>query len=167
MRRTTLSITAVSLAVLGLAACDPSITTSTPTGPAVEATTAGAPPAPGTPAPTLPAAVPTLPTAVPSLPAAPGNADATGDVELTSCDVDATLHWPSAQLKVTNRSSKSSNYMIQVEFVDAAGTRIGEGLAATNNLAAGQAATLKAQGAVETKGKISCKVTNVTRYASL
>jgi hypothetical protein len=155
MRRTAITITAASLAVLGLAACDPSTTTSKSTGPAVEATTAGAPAAPGATAPTLP-----------GIPTVPGSADATGDVELAGCEVDATLHWPSAQLKVTNHSSKSSNYMIQVEFVDAAGTRIGEGVAATNNLAAGQAATLKAQGATDTKGKISCKVTNVTRYAA-
>ncbi|MER6396823.1 FxLYD domain-containing protein [Kitasatospora sp. NPDC001603] len=152
MRRTTLTITAASLAVLGLAACDPSATTSKPTGPAVEATTPGAPGA----------TVPSLP----AIPTVPGAADATGDVELAGCEVDATLHWPSAQLKVTNHSSKSSNYMIQVEFVDAAGTRIGEGVAATNNLAAGQAATLKAQGATDAKGKVSCKVTNVTRYAA-
>ncbi|WP_354644336.1 FxLYD domain-containing protein [Kitasatospora camelliae] len=36
---------------------------------------------------------------------------------------------------MTNHSGKASNYMVQVEFLEASGTRIGEGIAATNGLA--------------------------------
>lgn len=89
-----------------------------------------------------------------------------GDVKITACEVDSALRWPSAKLTITNRSSKTSNYMVQLEFVDAKGTRISEGIAATNNLAPGQAAKETAQGTAEAEGKISCKVTEVTRYAS-
>jgi len=89
-----------------------------------------------------------------------------GDVKITACVVDSALHWPSAKLTITNRSSKASNYMIELEFVDAKGTRISEGIAATNNLAPGQAAKETAQGTADASGKITCKVTKVTRYAS-
>lgn len=90
----------------------------------------------------------------------------TGDVKLTACEIEAFTTWPSAKLTITNRSSKTSNYMVQVEFVDAKGTRIGEGFAATNNLRPGQIAEEQAQGAAEVTGKVTCRVTEVTRYAS-
>lgn len=88
------------------------------------------------------------------------------DVKITKCEVDPTLQWPSASLDVTNRSSKSSNYIISVEFVDKDGTRLGEGTAALNNLAPGQVSKEKAQGLTQVSGKVTCKVTKVTRYAS-
>lgn len=100
-------------------------------------------------------------------PAPAGDGDKLKDAKITACKVDDVLGWPSAELTVTNHSSKTSNYMIQVEFLDEAGTRVGEGIAATNNLAASQSANLKAQGAADSKGKkLSCRVTDVTRYAS-
>ncbi|MDX3073555.1 FxLYD domain-containing protein [Streptomyces sp. MI02-7b] len=90
----------------------------------------------------------------------------TGDVRLTACEIEAFTTWPSAKLTITNRSSKTSNYMVQVEFVDAKGTRISEGFAATNNLRPGQIAEEEAQGTAEATGKVTCRVTDVTRYAS-
>jgi hypothetical protein len=95
-----------------------------------------------------------------------GDGDKLADVAISDCTVDETLHWPAAEVKITNHTSKSSNYMVQVEFVDETGTRIGQGVAATNNLAPGQSALEKAQGAATAKGKISCKVSDVTRYAA-
>ncbi|WP_069743050.1 FxLYD domain-containing protein [Streptomyces sp. EN23] len=89
-----------------------------------------------------------------------------GDVKITKCEVDGMTQWPSASLDVTNRSSKASNYIISVEFVDKDGTRLGEGTAALNNLAPDQVSKEKAQGLTQVSGKISCKVTKVTRYAS-
>lgn len=156
MRRTTIAVIAAT-AVLGLTACDPvaSSTTAKSTAAPVPATTAGAP-----------AAAAPAPAGEAPAPAAAGDGDKLKDVEITSCVVDAVLHWPSAELKITNHSSKASNYMVQVEFLDATGTRIAEGLAATNGLAPGQASVQKAQGASEAKGKVSCKVIDVTRYAA-
>ncbi|MFF7879133.1 FxLYD domain-containing protein [Streptomyces californicus] len=89
-----------------------------------------------------------------------------GDVKVTGCEVEPTMQWPSASLDVTNRSSKPSNYIISVEFVDADGTRVGEGTAALNNLAPGQVSKEKAQGLTQVSGKVECRVTKVTRYAS-
>lgn len=97
-------------------------------------------------------------------PAAPSGAE--GDVHIKTCEVDAGMGWAKANLTITNRSPKTSNYMIQVEFVDASGTRLGEAIAATNNLAPGQSAQETAQGLDQIKNKVTCKVTKVTRYAS-
>ncbi|MEU4094139.1 FxLYD domain-containing protein [Streptomyces sp. NPDC026673] len=90
----------------------------------------------------------------------------TGDVKIDACTVDDLIKWPSAELTITNRSSKTSNYVVQVEFVDSSGTRISEGLAATNNLEPGRKAKETAQGLKKATGKITCRVTEVTRYAS-
>ncbi|MFJ2723069.1 hypothetical protein [Streptomyces sp. NPDC087437] len=57
------------------------------------------------------------------------------DVVVTKCSTDEFAKLPQAELMVTNHSSKASNYIIEVEFTDRAGTRKGEGTAALNNLA--------------------------------
>lgn len=148
VRRTT-TAAGLLLAAVALTACNPPASTTTksdtkaPAAAPVQATTPAA-----------------------AAPAAPAD-DESKDVEIASCQVDNALHWPSADLKITNHSAKSSNYIVNIEFVDAGGTRLAEGLAATNNLAAGQAANVKAQGTSEVKGKVSCKVSKVTRYAAM
>ncbi|NYI08264.1 FxLYD domain-containing protein [Allostreptomyces psammosilenae] len=90
----------------------------------------------------------------------------TEDVTVDACEVDPDLSWPVATLTVTNNSSETSNYMIDVEFVDASGTRVDEGFAATNDLAAGQTAQVEAQGLTEVPQDVECKVLRVERYAS-
>ncbi|GAA2829399.1 hypothetical protein GCM10010441_62340 [Kitasatospora paracochleata] len=139
---------AAAAATLTLAACDPAATSPT------QNSTAAAVPA-NTGAPAAGAA-----------PAAAGDTDKLKDVEITNCTVDATLHWPSAELKITNHSAKASNYIVHIEFVDASGTRIAEGIGATNNLAPNQGAVVKATGPSEVTGKISCRTADVTRYAA-
>lgn len=112
-----------------------------------------------------PAAASSAPAKAPeSKPAAPAGAEA--DVKITSCEVDSATNWAKAELTITNGSSKKSNYMISIEFVNGAGTRVGEAIAASNNLAPGQAAQETAQGLDQIKEKVTCKVTKVTRYAS-
>ncbi|MFE3110652.1 FxLYD domain-containing protein [Kitasatospora indigofera] len=145
MRRIIL-VTIAAAAILGLTSCDPAdTTTARSTNAAVPAVTGSAPAA---------------------APAPAGDGDKLKDVEITNCTVDATLHWPSAELKITNHSGKASNYMIQVEFLDQSGMRVAEGLAVTNGLAPGQASIQNAQGTAQAKDKVSCKVVDVTRYAS-
>jgi hypothetical protein len=61
------------------------------------------------------------------------------DVKADLCEVNSSTHWAGAEITVTNHSSKTSNYIVQVEFVDAKGTRLDEGLAATNDLRPGPA----------------------------
>ncbi|NUS76689.1 MAG: hypothetical protein HOV70_10880 [Streptomyces sp.] len=89
-----------------------------------------------------------------------------GDVKITGCEVSSATGWPKADVLITNRSSKQSNYIVSVEFVDGTGKRLGEAFAATNNVAAGQEVEEDAQSLDKVEGKVECRVTKVTRYAS-
>ncbi|MGW6598482.1 FxLYD domain-containing protein [Streptomyces sp. NPDC055036] len=89
-----------------------------------------------------------------------------GDVKVTGCSVDDFTGWPSADVLIKNRSTEKSNYVVSVEFVDSSGKRLGEGLAASNNVAAGQKVETKAQSLDKVTVKVECRVTEVTRYAS-
>ncbi|MEU5996239.1 FxLYD domain-containing protein [Streptomyces sp. NPDC047197] len=91
---------------------------------------------------------------------------ARADVEITACSVSSETSWPEAALRVTNNSSKTSNYVINVEFVDSNNVRIAEGFTAINNLAAGQVASEKANGFTDTSSSVVCRITDVTRHAS-
>jgi hypothetical protein len=91
---------------------------------------------------------------------------AEGDVKITGCAVDSLTTWASAELTITNRTAKKADYIVNVEFVDASGKRLGEALAAVNGLAPGQEANETAQGLDTITGRMSCKVTDVTRYVS-
>lgn len=87
-----------------------------------------------------------------------------GDVKITQCEVDSLTTWASAEVTITNSTEQTASYVVSVEFVDSSGKRVGDALAATENLAAGQKAEETAQGLDTIKGKIDCKVTEVTRY---
>ena len=88
------------------------------------------------------------------------------DVKITSCSVDELTKFPSAKVTITNKSSKTSNYAVEIEFTDSKGTRLDEGMASTNNLAPKQVSKQTAGGLTEASGPIKCKITDVTRYAS-
>ncbi|MFE7358149.1 FxLYD domain-containing protein [Streptomyces sp. NPDC057543] len=88
------------------------------------------------------------------------------DVKLHACEVNDMTNWPSAMVEINNGSKDTSNYIISVEFLDKSGTRVGEALAATNNVAAGQKVETKAQSLDKVSGDVTCKVTKVSRYAS-
>ncbi|WP_327333699.1 FxLYD domain-containing protein [Streptomyces anulatus] len=91
---------------------------------------------------------------------------AEGDVKITGCEVMDGTGWPKADVLITNRSSKKSNYIVSVEFVDASGKRLGDAMAASNNVAPEQEVEVDAQSLDKVEGKVTCKVTKVTRYAS-
>lgn len=90
-------------------------------------------------------------------------ADAERDVTITACTVNSLTTWAHADVEILNQGSDTATYIIRMEFVDPSGTRLADGLAVTSNLAPGQKAKEKAQGVGETKGKVSCKVTEVLR----
>ncbi|MDG4857758.1 hypothetical protein P8605_06245 [Streptomyces sp. T-3] len=87
-------------------------------------------------------------------------------MEITKCSLLEYARWPTAELHITNRSSKTSNYWINVEFVDSKGVRITEGFAATSNLAPDQVAMETATGTREATGTVTCRITDVSRHAS-
>ncbi|MFI5650521.1 FxLYD domain-containing protein [Streptomyces anulatus] len=89
-----------------------------------------------------------------------------GDVKVTACEVDPVTNYAHADLLITNRSSKASNYAVQVEFVDTSGTRLGEASAAATNVAPEQEVDTKAQGLDQITTEVTCRITDVTRFAS-
>lgn len=91
---------------------------------------------------------------------------AANDVAITSCTVDPTLHMPMAKGTVVNHSSGASNYTFTISFLNPSGTVVAQGAGAENNIAAHQTATWTASGDQQTSGPVTCKIVDVTRYAS-
>ncbi|MFD7256452.1 FxLYD domain-containing protein [Streptomyces sp. NPDC059874] len=89
-----------------------------------------------------------------------------GDVKITGCELSSVTKWASARLLIDNRSSKSSDYSVEVEFVNAAGKRLGEAYASTLRLAPGQHAEVTAQGLSQISETITCRIVKVIRFAS-
>ncbi|MFF1839733.1 FxLYD domain-containing protein [Streptomyces sp. NPDC058231] len=92
--------------------------------------------------------------------------DAEADVTLSGCKVDSLTEWPSVVVKITNGTDEASTYIVSVEFVDASGTRVAEGVASASALAPGQVAKQKAQGVGKAPAGTKCKVSNVSRFPS-
>src|SRR5262245_3447300 len=90
------------------------------------------------------------------------------DVKVTKCEVDNSfgMNTATAKLRATNHSSKASDYVISVEFVAKDGTRVGESGAFLTALKPDQTATTEALGDSGGKSAVTCKVTQVERFAS-
>lgn len=104
----------------------------------------------------------------PGVTASSGAHPAANDVSITQCGLDSTTETPQATVHITNHSSSESNYAVTVAFNSSDGkTQYDTGLAAADNLGTGQSTD---QTAVSLKsgvpGGFTCKVVNVTRYAS-
>lgn len=86
------------------------------------------------------------------------------DVKLSKCVVDPLTTWPSVVVEIVNHGDGAATYVVNVEFVDAGGTRVAEGLAASDEVAKGQTVKTTAQGLAKAPSDTKCKVTKVTRY---
>ncbi len=89
------------------------------------------------------------------------------DVTITACTASPTGGHPTATGQILNHSSKASLYTIHVKFTDSAGNGVGDGLAAVAKVDAGTRATWHASGTVNAKGPVKCKLSSVTRNATL
>ncbi|MFJ5231517.1 hypothetical protein ACIQBJ_16660 [Kitasatospora sp. NPDC088391] len=96
----------------------------------------------------------------------PDRGQAAGDVEVTGCAVDAELRWPAATVRITNRTAVTSNYVVQIAFLDGTGKQVAAGVAGATALAPGHDTVEQAQGLVEPGGPVSCRVADVARYAT-
>jgi len=96
-----------------------------------------------------------------------GNEDnpPTADVSLDNCAAGAA-GWITASGVITNNSSKASNYLVSVEFLDGAGTRYAEGVATANGVAPGQRVEYEAPGFTDPRDGTTCRVVSVDRYAA-
>ncbi|MFH8344291.1 hypothetical protein [Streptomyces sp. NPDC018045] len=96
----------------------------------------------------------------------PAPAGPRADVRITTCTAPEPLRWPTAELLITNNSSKTSDYWIDVEFLDARGVRISEGSTVADNLAPKMTAEQAVTGSRETSSPVTCRIVEVTRHAS-
>lgn len=134
------------------------------------------------PASTPPPATPPAPTSQETT-ASPSPTDAnpaTADVQLAGCALtDDPYHVNShsgqfvavADLKFTNHSSKVSDYIVSVEFVDAQGNRLDMGYGNVSKLAPGESQNNNSEDATGTKNipagtKVTCRILSVDRLAS-
>ncbi|MFD3450988.1 FxLYD domain-containing protein [Streptomyces sp. NPDC058691] len=85
------------------------------------------------------------------------------DVKVTSCGLADFTKSPDAEVTITNRGKGAADYQVRVDFSDASGTRIAQGVATTTGLAAGESAEESAQGSEPAVGEITCKVVEVGR----
>lgn len=93
----------------------------------------------------------------------PPQADLNGDTEC----VIGTLGWVTAQGTLTNHSSETSSYMMQVSFNDEAGVRFAEAPTAHSDVRAGETVRWDAsapQGAPA--GPWTCEIVSIERFAS-
>ncbi|MER5862862.1 hypothetical protein [Kitasatospora sp. NPDC002040] len=92
--------------------------------------------------------------------------DKAKDVALGPVETNDVTGWTSVPVTITNHTTKSSNYIVQIEFVDTSGTRLDETMVAANNVAPGQKSNETGQSFKKLDSKVTAKVTKVTRYAA-
>lgn len=93
------------------------------------------------------------------------------DVKITGCtlkDDEFLGRDVDARVKITNHGKKRANYLVEGEFLDSKGNKIGELLATVNNLAPGASTSQGFDGLFtsdDLKGvtKGSCSIVNVSR----
>ncbi|MGW7225828.1 FxLYD domain-containing protein [Streptomyces cyaneofuscatus] len=85
------------------------------------------------------------------------------DVTITKCVRDSLIGWQHADLTIVNGSRSPAGYVVFVEFLDAKGTVLTDGIATTDDLAPGASVKVKAQGVGEVPTGTTCRVKQVTR----
>jgi hypothetical protein len=127
-----------------------------------------APSAPGeAPAAQAPNSVPAQASAAPKA-AAGVSSQGYSDVAITSCATD-DAGYAEAGVRITNNSSKASNYFVTVTFNSSDGTsQVGTGMVVVNSLQPSQHSDEKANALKVPNGAFSCVVNpkDVTRYAA-
>lgn len=100
--------------------------------------------------------------------ASAGEADEVDDVTISACGKDDVLGFAEATIEVLNDSSEPSNYIIEIVFESADGTRqIGTGTAFINGLSPNQSKTEEVNSLEEAGDEeITCRVSSVDRMAA-
>jgi hypothetical protein len=87
------------------------------------------------------------------------------DVTIASCSASPTGGHPTASGQIVNHSSKASAYTVHVKFTDSAGNGVGDGVAAVAKVAPQATANWHADGSLDAKGPLTCKLSSATRNA--
>jgi hypothetical protein len=91
---------------------------------------------------------------------------AAADILINSCTVDPILKIPVAKGTIVNHSSGISDYTFTISFVNTAGKMVAQGAGIENNVASHQTAAFSVNGDAQTTGPVSCRVGEITRFAS-
>ena len=102
---------------------------------------------------------------------APGSGTTThpaaADVAVTSCALDPMLNLPVADGTIVNHSSGTSDYNFSISFFNPAGTVVAKGRGFEGHIAPHHAAAFSVIGNNHVSARLTCKVVNVTRFASM
>ncbi|MFI7235773.1 FxLYD domain-containing protein [Streptomyces cyaneofuscatus] len=88
---------------------------------------------------------------------------AEGDVTITKCARDSLIGWQHADLTIVNGSGGPAGYVVFVEFLDAKGAVLTDGVATTDDLAPGASVKVQAQGVGEVPRGTTCRIKHVQR----
>ncbi len=92
-----------------------------------------------------------------------GTTKSTRDASVTACNADPGGGKPTAEGQVTNTSTKSSTFVLQIGFYDSSGNRVSEGVDTVGSVNAGGAGPWHTTGAADAKGPLTCKVMSLRR----
>jgi hypothetical protein len=92
-----------------------------------------------------------------------GSNDHKADVAISACTPAADGGKPVAEGQVTNPTSKTSQYSIRVNFYDASGNKVTEGIDAITGVEAGSSSPWRVTGLQSANGPIDCRLGTVTR----
>lgn len=85
------------------------------------------------------------------------------DVTVSACKANPGGGKPKAMGQIVNHSSKTSNYVVQVKFLDAEGNQVAEGADAVRGVKALETSNFTLEGDRSAKGQLKCEVSGVTR----
>jgi hypothetical protein len=97
---------------------------------------------------------------------APHGGSAAKDVRIVSCNTHSISGATTAKVKIVNHSSKTSNYFVTIAFDSQDGKIHYRSSLASHNLAPGRSTEQDTALLKSVSGKVTCKVTAVTRHAS-
>ena len=85
------------------------------------------------------------------------------DVTVQACNADPGGGQPKASGQIVNNTSKPSNYVVRLEFLDAQGNQVSEGATAVKDVEPSQTASWELTGTRDARGPVKCEVTGVSR----
>jgi hypothetical protein len=89
--------------------------------------------------------------------------DAKDDVTVSACNADPNGGDPTASGRIVNDSSKTSNYVVKLNFNDDGGNGVSEGVVSVNDVQAGATARWQLTGTRSAEGPLTCEITDVSR----
>ena len=85
------------------------------------------------------------------------------DVTVQACTADSGGGEPKASGQIVNNTSKPSNYVIRLKFLDSQGNQVSEGVSAVKDVEPNATASWELTGTRDANGPVTCEITGVSR----